>query len=105
MKMIFAIINRDDAGAVMNELTRCKIPFTRLSSNGGFLGMGNVTIMIGIKEERAQEAIDVITKYSHSRKQLITPPVDMGMGLPTPIEVVVGGATIFVVDVERFEKV
>ena len=54
----------------------------------------------------AQTVIDIIKEYSHSRKQVI-PNNDLSFDFDTsmPLEVSVGGATIFVVDVDRFEKV
>ena len=53
-----------------------------------------------------QTVIDIIKEYSHSRKQVI-PTNDLSFDFDTnmPLEVSVGGATIFVVDVDRFEKV
>ena len=66
---------------------------------------GNVTILVGVDEEKVQAAIDIIKEKSHSRKEIV-PTAELGYGYyPTmPLEVTVGGATIFVVDVERFER-
>lgn len=54
-----------------------------------------------------QGAIDAIRERSHSRKQMVPAITEMSYGfMPVmPVEVTVGGATIFVVDVERFERV
>jgi uncharacterized protein YaaQ len=107
MKLIFAIINRDDAGAVTQALSRRGFSSTKLATTGGFLLAGNVTLMIGVDEEKVQEAIDVIKEQSHSRKQLIPAATEMNYGYfpSVPVEVMVGGATIFVVDIDRFERV
>ena len=93
MKLILAIINHDDANAVTQSLTKHGFSSTKLATTGGFLMAGNVTILVGVDEEKVQSVIDIIKEQSHSRKQMI------------PVEVVVGGATIFVVDIERFERV
>ena len=79
---------------------------TRLSTTGGFLRAGNVTLLIGVEDKMVQTVIDIIKEYSHSRKQVI-PSNDLSFDFETntPLEVAVGGATIFVVDVDRFEKV
>lgn len=68
---------------------------------------GNVTVMVGVDEEKVQAVIDVIKEYSHARKQMIptTAEVTYGYFPSKPVEVTVGGATIFVVDIERFERV
>jgi uncharacterized protein YaaQ len=107
MKLIIAIINRDDANAVTQNLSRKGFSSTRLSTTGGFLLAGNVTLLIGVKDDQVQGAIDAIRERSHSRKQMVPAITEMSYGfMPVmPVEVTVGGATIFVVDVERFERV
>ena len=106
MKLIIAIINRDDAGAVIQNLSRNGFSSTRLSTTGGFLLAGNVTLLVGVEEERLQAAIDIIHRYSHSRREMVPALTEMSYGfMPVmPVEVTVGGATLFVVDVERFER-
>ena len=107
MKLILAIINHDDANTVTQALTKKGFSSTKLSTTGGFLMAGNVTILIGVDEDRVQAVIDIIKEQSHSRKQMIPTTTEMSYGYyPTmPVEVTVGGATIFVVDVDRFEHV
>lgn len=106
MKLVIAIINADDANIVSQNLTKAGFSSTKLATTGGFLKTGNTTIMAGVDDEKVQDVIDVIKAGSTSRKQMIPTATDAGMGfMPTmPVEVTVGGATIFVVDVERFER-
>lgn len=96
-----------DASMVTQTLTRKGFSSTKLSTTGGFLMADNVTILIGVDEDRVQAVIDIIKEQSHSRKQMIPTTTEMSYGYyPTmPVEVTVGGATIFVVDVDRFEHV
>ena len=107
MKLILAIINYDDAGAVTQALTRRGFSSTKLATTGGFLMAGNTTIMVGVDEEKVQTVIDIIKEQCHSRQQIIptTSETSYGYYPSMPVEVVVGGATIFVVDIERFERV
>jgi uncharacterized protein YaaQ len=107
MKLVLAIINHDDANTVTQNLTKRGFSSTKLATTGGFLMSGNVTILIGVDEEKVQDVIDVIREFSHSRKQMIPTTTEMGYGYypSMPVEVTVGGATIFVVDIERFERV
>ena len=106
MKLIIAIINRDDANAVTQNLSKNGFSSTRLSTTGGFLLASNVTLLIGVKDDQVQAAIDAIRERSHSRKQMVPALTEMSYGfMPVmPVEVTVGGATVFVVDVERFER-
>ena len=106
MKLIIAIINYDDAGAVTQNLSKNGFSSTRLSTTGGFLLAGNVTLLVGVEDGQVQTAIDLIRQCSHSRKQMVPAITEMSYGfMPVmPVEVTVGGATVFVMDVERFER-
>lgn len=109
MKLIFAIVHDEDGRKVMDELNRNGFSVTKLCSTGGFLKAGNTTLLVGVEEDKVDAVIDIIEKKSKSRKQLLNssmaPNAMGGMFMPYPVEVVVGGATIFVLDVERFKKV
>ena len=101
MKLILAIINLDDVAGVIKRLTKGGFSSTKLTSAGGLLKEGNMTIMIGVEEERLDEAIEIINKYSHSRVRLL--PITSLDGIDSPpTEVTVGGATVFVLDCEQF---
>ena len=107
MKMVFAIINQDDTNKVVTELTKKNYQVTKLSTTGGFLKAGNTTILIGVSEERVDDVIETIGKFSKTRKQVIPGASELNTGFfpSVPVEVSVGGATVFVLDVDRFEKV
>ncbi len=107
MKLIFAIINNDDSHAVQSALTKGGIQATKLASSGGFLMAGNTTFMICSKDDKLEEIIEIIRKHSHRRKQFVPNSASYGIGsyASFPVEVTVGGATVFVTNVERFEKI
>ena len=107
MKLVIAVVNRDDANTVTQNLSKKGFYSTKLASSGGFLLAGNITLLIGVEEEKVQDVIDIIREHSHSRKQLIPATTEVGMNYISamPVEVTVGGAIVFVVDVERFERV
>ena len=106
MKMLMAIINSDDANAVITQLMRERFQVTKLATTGGFLRAGNVTILIGLEDDRLETAFSIIRDYCHTRKQYIptTAEFNTGMYHAMPVQVEVGGATVFVMNVERFEK-
>lgn len=107
MKMVMAVVQNSDAARLIEELTDKKFGVTKLASTGGFLKSGNTTLMIGVEEERIEALIELIKKVCRPRKQVVTPfpggPVDTYV--PNPIEVRVGGAAVFVLNIERFEKI
>ena len=106
MKLIFAIVSNDDSSKVSKELTKNRFSVTKLATTGGFLMAGNTTFIIGTEDERVDEAIEIIGKHSKKRTQMVPSSASYGVGMYTsfPVDVQVGGATIFVMNVERFEK-
>lgn len=107
MKLILAIVSNDDSSTLMKELVKKKFSVTKLASSGGLLRKGNTTLMIGSRDDEVDQIVDIITKYSKTRNELVPSSVisDIGIIPSTPLEVTVGGATIFVVDVEKFKKI
>lgn len=104
MKLVFAIINDDDFKRVSDALIHSQFQSTRLSSTGSFLKAGNSTLLICVEDERLDECIEIIHRHCRKRKQLIPDAALKGRFAAAPIEVNVGGATVFVTDVDRFEK-
>ena len=106
MKLVTAIVNKEDSKAVCNELIKAKFYVTRLATTGGFLMAGNMTLMIGTEDERVDECIACISKCCKQRTEIVPGTASLGVGLEStmPIQVTVGGATVFVTNVERFEK-
>ena len=106
MKMIFAIVNKDDSNTVQSALTREGYSATKLATTGGFLMSGNTTFLVGTEDNRVDDVIAIIEKHSKKRTQM-GPSTTYGDSeyASYPVEVTVGGATIFVLDIERFEKV
>ncbi len=108
MKLVVAIINNDDVNAVMSNLTQEGYSATKLNTSGGFLRSGNGTLLIGVEAKKVDDVINIIGKHSSQRKK-ITPVNSTYIGetmlTSMPVEVTVGGATIFVLDVEQFYKI
>ena len=106
MKLIVAIVSNDDSSAVTNALTKANYSVTRLATTGGFLRAGNTTLLVGIDDEKIDDCIDIIGKESCKRSEMVpaTASFDVGRYSSFPVEVQVGGATIFVLNVEQFMK-
>ncbi|MGN0551444.1 MAG: cyclic-di-AMP receptor [Acutalibacteraceae bacterium] len=111
MKMIYAIVYSEDDECVTEELNKNRFSVTKLSTTGGFLRKGNTTLMIVTDDDKTDEVISIIKANCAKRQQVNYSTAYMGTGmqidninvLPSTIDV--GGATIFVVNVEHFEKV
>ena len=109
MKLIIAIVQDEDASRLVSSLMSEGYGVTKLATTGGFLRSGNTTLLIGVDDDKLQSAMGIVEKICKSRKQIATAPSPIsgttGVYVPYPIEVMVGGAIIFVLDVEQFVKV
>lgn len=108
MKLVIAVVQDKDSHRLLNELTQAGFRATKLASTGGFLREGNTTLFVGVPDEQMERVVNLIKNSCRAREQLVTPLSPMGgpadSYIPYPVEILVGGATVFVMDVERFEK-
>ncbi|APM41091.1 cyclic-di-AMP receptor [Clostridium kluyveri] len=109
MKLIIAIVQDDDSGDLLKVLTEHEFKVTKLATTGGFLKAGNTTLMIGVEEDGVDKVVAYIEQVCKTRKQVITAPSSVasatGIYMPYSMEIEVGGANIFVVDVDKFIKI
>ena len=111
MKMILTIVRNEDAPLLLNELNEKKYYVTKLATTGGFLKKGNTTLLMGIEDEQVEEVCEIIRQHSGKRQQIMyTPPAHSNVNVynsvsSVPVNVEVGGATIFILPVEEERKV
>jgi uncharacterized protein YaaQ len=109
VKLVVAIMHGDDATGCIEVLADRGFPTTRLDSRGGFLQKGNTTLLCGVSSSQVEDVVSILRHHSKSRTELLSPlppVVEPGdMYVPYPVEVEVGGAVVFVLEVERFEKI
>jgi uncharacterized protein YaaQ len=105
MKMILAIVQEDDVRALLDKLVENGLRATKISSTGGFLRIGNVTVLMGVEDDQVAGVVSIIRATCRTRMTFVNPaaysPEGMGAFMIQPIEVEVGGAHIFVWKVER----
>jgi uncharacterized protein YaaQ len=108
MKLIVAVIQDKDSNRLSDALVDHEYQATKLASTGGFLKAGNTTFMIGVEDARVESVLEIIKENCQSREQLVAPISPMGGNadsyVPYPVEVQVGGATVFILPVDQFEK-
>lgn len=108
MKLLFTIIQDQDAPDLLDVLMENGFRATRLSSTGGFLRAGNTTLLIGVEAKQVDAVLDLVRKTCKRRKQVDPIPLipfARGKVEPHLEHVMIGGANIFSIDVERFEKI
>jgi len=108
VRLVVAVVHNEDAGALVEALLQKDYRATRLHSSGGFLKQSNATILLGVEEDSVDEVMAIISANCKARTQVVNPmPPIMEPGeffMPYPLEVEVGGATVFVLPIERFER-
>ncbi|NLU41702.1 MAG: hypothetical protein GXX08_05835 [Firmicutes bacterium] len=108
MKLIIAVVQDQDVDRLVDALMDEGYRATKLASTGGFLKSGNTTLLIGVEDSHADRVVDIVKDTCKSRTQMVAPLTAVGRSMsnyvPSPVEVPIGGATVFVVNVERFEK-
>ncbi len=106
MKLVVAVVQDQDSNRLAGALTKNDFRATKLASTGGFLRSGNTTFLIGTEDSLIPRLLDIIRDNCRSREQLVSPVSPLGGNadsyIPYPVEVEVGGATVFVLPIEQF---
>ena len=108
MKLIICIVQDQDAGALIDDLMDNKFRVTKLSSTGGFLKAGNTTLLMGVEDDQIDPILKIVEENCKTREittSLLTVAMPGDTYMPFPLEVKVGGATIFIMDVEKHIKI
>ncbi len=108
MKLVVCIVHNRDRNKLTEEMVKAGFKFTVIGSTGGFLREGNTTILIGVPVDELAGLLKLIQQNCKTREQLVNvmpfeaaPP---GAFIPSPVKVPVGGAVVFVLNVDQFER-
>ena len=110
MKLIISIVQDEDASRLVSKLMQKGFGVTKLATTGGFLKSGNTTLLLGVEDDKVSEAVSIIESVCRSRRQLTSATASLnsfsgGEHASFPMEVTVGGATLFVLMVDQFMKI
>ncbi len=107
MKLLIIVVQDDDVSELISRMNKNKIGVTKLASSGGFLRRGNATIIAGVEEAKVELVNEILKETCKSRVEVMPSIPVMAQGIITssePLEVRVGGAICFQLDVEAFNK-
>ncbi|NUP98889.1 MAG: cyclic-di-AMP receptor [Armatimonadetes bacterium] len=109
MKLVIAVVQQRDARRLRDELVARDFRFTELGSTGGFLRDGSVTLIVGVADEQVEPLLELMAGCCQQREQVsnMAPPDTQTFvhALGEGMTVTVGGASIFVLNVERMIRV
>ncbi len=107
MKLLIVIVQDQDSLSLVSELTEMDYRVTKLASTGGFLKSGNTTLLIGVEDEKVDHVLSIVESNCKTREittSLLTVSMPGDTYIPYPLEVKIGGATVFILDVEKHIK-
>lgn len=110
MKLLVIITSKENTKKLKAELVAAKFSLTKLSSEGGFLEKKNTTFLVGVEDEKVDQALEIIKKNCKIKEKTITVPPFMTTGMESGLnpegttKIKIGGATVFVVNVDRLVK-
>ncbi len=109
MKLLVAVVNNRDKRKFCDALIQVEQRFTEIGSTGGFLREGNTTLLIGVEEDALPRVLELLEEICQTRERTVNvaPPTltNMGADVTRPMKILVGGAKVFILDVERFLEV
>jgi uncharacterized protein YaaQ len=97
VKLVTVVAQPDDAAALTDALRQADYRSTRLDTAGGFLRRGNATLLIGVDAEQVDDVLRIVQEICRPRTVAGAPD---RAGAPVQS----GAATVFVLDVARFER-
>jgi uncharacterized protein YaaQ len=105
MKMVLAVVQADDAPAIMDALVAAGHRVTRIATTGGWLRRENVTLLIGVTDRMVNHVLQVLQRKGRHRTTQLNLPLEVPWAENAEMtQIEVGGATVFVFDVEQFEQ-
>ncbi len=107
-RLVMMIVSDTDADALQQRLIAGHYPVTKVGSTGGFLRRGSVTIFSGVSQMQVDEVIAIVNEVCHARREFVPvqtlPFIGDGAFTAEPVEVRVGGAIVFVLPIERYQR-
>jgi uncharacterized protein YaaQ len=105
-QLAIATVSGTQAGTLTDKLTRDGFYVTQVDSSGGILYEATVSLIIGLNQARLSRLLGHVRECCHTRRRFIPAHVEAPMLeiQPMMIEAEIGGASVYVLDVERFEQ-
>ena len=108
MKLVFMVVESSDADTLSKELVHAGHTVTKLGSSGGFLRRHSNTLFCGVDDDAVEEVVSIARRVTSAREEFapvrqlpFLGELDLGR---EPVTVRRGGAVIWVMPVEHFER-
>jgi uncharacterized protein YaaQ len=99
------VIQEADLENALGYMNKLGFSVARLPSTGGFLSRKNATLLIGVQEGREEAAVKALKNSCQRRVEFVSSPLHgAAFPMPMPTQVTVGGATVFMFEVESYDE-
>ena len=106
MVILLAVLQAQDADLVTSALRKFGVPAFELSSTGAFLGRKNVTLLLPVETSNVELVLSELKRNCRQRIEYVSMPIEgQPLPIPSPIPITVGGATIFILEIEQYMEV
>ncbi len=106
MVILLAVLQAQDADLVTSALRKFGVPAFELSSTGAFLGRKNVTVLLPVETRNVELVLSELKRNCRQRIEYVSMPIEgQPLPIPSPIPITVGGATIFILEIEQYLEV
>jgi len=106
MVILLAVLQAQDADLVTSALRKFGVPAFELSSTGAFLGRKNVTLLLPVETNNVELVLSELKRNCRQRIEYVSMPIEgQPLPIPSPIPITVGGATIFILEIEQYLEV
>jgi len=106
MVILLVVLQAQDADLVTSSLKKTNVVAYELSSTGAFLGRKNATLLIPIETDKVEMVLSELKRNCRQRIEYVSMPIEgQPLPIPSPIPITVGGATIFILEIDRYQEV
>jgi uncharacterized protein YaaQ len=108
MKLVMAVIQHEDEDSLVQALEEASIGSTRIGSSGGFLRASNVTMLMAVPDDQVDKVLGLLKQHCKRRTRHLyplLPNLEARERFLGSIPVEVGGAMVFILPVERLERI
>lgn len=103
MKLLIAIVSKEDAHAVTSAMSKEGYSSTIAEGVGGFLNKENRIVFAGVDDKRVSKVLEIMGRSTRPHEEAVPDSLNTG-DFMLPSNIRVGGASVFVLDVDRLVK-
>jgi uncharacterized protein YaaQ len=102
MKMIMAIMPRNEAERVLQALVAANLTATFMETRGGMLRQAQMTLFIAVESDHVERVLSIVERTCRSQPVVESVEGEEAVA-PMPARPQLGGAVVFIWDIDHLE--